>query len=153
MDIELFYDKIFRYCYYRIGDKATAEDLTQETFLRFLNADSRMPERYLYTIAKNLCIDEYRKTRPILTDETGDESSELPGADVTESLVDRMTILNAMEQMPEEEREVLILRYVNDEPVSAICALTGLSRFAVYRRCRDAAARLKEFLGKENYEG
>ena len=153
MDIELFYDKIFRYCYYRTGDKTTAEDLTQETFLRFLNSDSRMPERYLYTIAKNLCIDEYRKTRPILTDEAGSEADEIPGPDETESMVDRMTILNAMEQMPEEEREVLILRYVNDESVSDICVLTGLSRFAVYRRCKEAANRMKELLGKENYEG
>ncbi len=153
MDIELFYDKIFRYCYYRIGDKTAAEDLTQETFLRFLNSDSRMPERYLYTIAKNLCIDEYRKTRPILTDEAGSEADEIPGPDETESMVDRMTILNAMEQMPEEEREVLILRYVNDESVSDICVLTGLSRFAVYRRCKEAANRMKELLGKENYEG
>ena len=153
MDIELFYDKIFRYCYYRIGDKTTAEDLAQETFLRFLNSDSRMPERYLYTIAKNLCIDEYRKTRPILTDEAGSEADEIPGPDETESMVDRMTILNAMEQMPEEEREVLILRYVNDESVSDICVLTGLSRFAVYRRCKEAANRMKELLGKENYEG
>lgn len=153
MDIELFYDKIFRYCYYRTGDKTTAEDLTQETFLRFLNSDSRMPERYLYTIAKNLCIDEYRKTRPILTDEASSEADEIPGPDETESMVDRMTILNAMEQMPEEEREVLILRYVNDESVSDICVLTGLSRFAVYRRCKEAANRMKELLGKENYEG
>ncbi|MCR4597126.1 MAG: RNA polymerase sigma factor [Lachnospiraceae bacterium] len=153
MDIELFYDKIFRYCYYRIGDKTTAEDLTQETFLRFLNSDSRMPERYLYTIAKNLCIDEYRKTRPMPTDEAGSEADEIPGPDETESMVDRMTILNAMEQMPEEEREVLILRYVNDESVSDICVLTGLSRFAVYRRCKEATNRMKELLGKENYEG
>lgn len=153
MDIELFYDKIFRYCYYRIGDKATAEDLTQETFLRFLNSDSRMPERYLYTIAKNLCIDEYRKKLPVPVDEMGEESSEIPGTDATESMVDRMTILNAMEQLPEEEREILILRYVNDESVSDICVLTGLSRFAVYRRCKEAADRMKKLLGKENYEG
>lgn len=63
MDIEQYYDKIYRYCFFKVNNRSLAEDLTQETFLRFLNSDSRQPERYLYTIAKNLCIDEYRKNR------------------------------------------------------------------------------------------
>ena len=64
MDIEEQYDKIFHYCYYRIRDKNVAEDITQEVFLRFYNSnyvEQQKEIRYLYTIARNLCIDEYRK--------------------------------------------------------------------------------------------
>ena len=64
MDIEEQYDKIFHYCYYRIRDKNVAEDITQEVFLRFYTSnyvEQQKEIRYLYTIARNLCIDEYRK--------------------------------------------------------------------------------------------
>jgi len=59
------YDKIYKYCYFKVKDKQTAEDLTQETFLRYFSQKSYInkgkPLAYLYTIAKNLCIDFYRK--------------------------------------------------------------------------------------------
>ena len=66
MDIEEQYDKIFRFCYYRVHNTDTAPDLTQETFLRFMNSsyEERGEQlRFLYTIARNLCIDESRKTK------------------------------------------------------------------------------------------
>ena len=37
MDIEEYYDKIYRFCYYKVQSKELAEDLTQETFLRFFD--------------------------------------------------------------------------------------------------------------------
>ncbi len=45
MDIEEQYDKIYRFCYYRVKNKETAEDLTQETFLRFLKAPMKSAAR------------------------------------------------------------------------------------------------------------
>ena len=39
MDIEEQYDKIYHYCYFRLYDKQLAQDITQETFLRFLQRD------------------------------------------------------------------------------------------------------------------
>ena len=59
MNLEEQYDKIFRYLYFHLHDKHTAEDLTQETFLRFLKSRTYQDEnrqlQYLYTIARNLC--------------------------------------------------------------------------------------------------
>ena len=65
IDINEQYDKIYRYIYFRLKNQHIAEDLTQETFLRFLENDSYREKgrqlAYLYTIARNLCIDEFRK--------------------------------------------------------------------------------------------
>ena len=67
MDIEEQYDKIYRYCYFKLYDKQLAQDITQETFLKFfrqnLNLDSTKVLPYLYTIAKNLCVDSFRKKK------------------------------------------------------------------------------------------
>ena len=61
MDIEEQYDKIYRYCYFKLYDKQLAQDITQETFLRFYRQGLRLDRNkvlpYLYTIAKNLCVD------------------------------------------------------------------------------------------------
>ena len=69
MDIESYYDKIYKYIYFKVNNKTQAEDLTQETFLRFMKSECNEPERYLYTIAGNLCIDEYRRIKPVFTED------------------------------------------------------------------------------------
>ena len=65
--LEEQYDKIYRYCYFHVKDQYLAEDLTQETFFRYYRQEGvriRVQEMaYLYTIARNLCIDHYRKTK------------------------------------------------------------------------------------------
>ncbi len=144
MDIENYYDKIYRYCRFRVNDKSLAEDLTQETFLRFLNSSPDEPERYLYTIARNLCIDEYRKNHEDSFDDMDEPSSD----GFEDHLIGSITLRRALEKLSDEERDMLILRYVNGESVQEISKLTGLSRFAVYRRCMDAKKRLSDLLGE-----
>ena len=68
LDLSDQYDKIYRYCLFRLRDPDLAEDLTQETFLRFYRQISYEEEgkalAYLYTIARNLCLDAVRRARP-----------------------------------------------------------------------------------------
>ncbi len=65
IDLEAQYDKIYRYCYFKLHSREAAEDITQETFLRFLQSESYQEKgkslAYLYTIARNLCINNFRK--------------------------------------------------------------------------------------------
>lgn len=80
-DIEEQYDKIYRYCYFRLRSRERAEDITQETFLRFWERkeyqDTGKALRYLYTIARNLCIDDCRRRqRELVSQELLDERME-----------------------------------------------------------------------------
>lgn len=94
MDLEEQYDKIYRYCYFKVRHCQTAEDITQETFLRFfnkqlsLNSDKELP--YLYTIARNLCIEEYRKGSKEKSCEINEELS----YDPTQEWIDSIAIKN-----------------------------------------------------------
>ncbi|MEE0916841.1 MAG: RNA polymerase sigma factor, partial [Bacteroidales bacterium] len=132
MDIEEQYDKIYRYCYFKMYDDQIAQDITQETFLRFckqglnLGSDKELP--YLYTIAKNLCIDHFRRR----TVESLEEITEEVIDDPTEDLISNLTLRMTISKLPEDEQELIFLRYVNEISVTAICKITGLSRFAVY---------------------
>lgn len=144
--LEEQYDKIYRYCYYKLKQRELAEDITQETFLRFLNQ-----ERYrdigfhlpcLYRIAHNLCVDEFRRKKPVGL--LGEEMVE----DVTaqERMFSVVSVRMALAALDEEEREMILLRYVNEEPVSVICELFHLSRYAVYRKTTKALKKLKKEL-------
>ena len=110
MDIEEQYDKIYHYCYFKIYDKQLAQDITQETFLRFykqeLNFDSSKHLPYLYTIARNLCIDEFRKKAIESLENFQDEAI----YDPCEEWVDNLTLRTIIQKMPLEEQELIFLR-------------------------------------------
>ena len=151
MDIKEQYDKIYRYCYFKMYDDQIAQDITQETFLRFckqglnLGSDKELP--YLYTIAKNLCIDHFRKrtveSLEVITEEVID--------DPTEDLISNLTLRMTISKLPEDEQELIFLRYVNEVSITTICKITGLSRFAVYRKLSKSLKWLKEELLKEGF--
>ncbi len=151
MDIEEQYDKIYRYCYFKLYDDQIAQDLTQETFLRFckqglnLGSDKELP--YLYTIAKNLCIDHFRQR----TVESLGEITEEMIDDPTEDWISNLTLRMTISTLPEDEQELLFLRYVNEISITTICKITGLSRFAVYRKLSKSLKWLKEKLLKEGF--
>ena len=140
MDIEEQYDKIYHYCYFKIYDKQLAQDITQETFLRFykqeLNFDSSKHLPYLYTIARNLCIDEFQ-----------DEAI----YDPCEEWVDNLTLRTIIQKMPLEEQELIFLRYVNEISITSICSIMGISRFAIYRKLSKSLKWLKQELRKEGF--
>ena len=151
MDIKEQYDKIYRYCYFKMYDDQIAQDITQETFLRFckqglnLGSDKELP--YLYTIAKNLCIDHFRKR----TVESLEEITEEVIDDPTEDLISNLTLRMTISKLPEDEQELIFLRYVNEVSITTICKITGLSRFAVYRKLSKSLKWLKEELLKEGF--
>lgn len=133
MDIEEQYDKIYRFCFWKVHNRELAEDLTQETFLRYLSNphDKQGKEmQYLYTIARNLCIDEWRRM-----EDSSDPEGEISDNGAASDAMDYMVQINQiLDKLSSEDREILILRFVNEEPLTSICKVTGLSRFALYRR-------------------
>lgn len=148
MDLEEQYDKIYRYCYFKVHQRETAEDITQETFLRFCESSDYVNEgkamQYLYTIARHLCVDEYRRRKTeALEEETGGYAED--------NIATRISVRMALSELDETDRELLLLRYVNEVPVSVICKLYGISRFAVYRKISRAVKNLKAKLGKEDF--
>ncbi|TCL58066.1 RNA polymerase sigma-70 factor (ECF subfamily) [Kineothrix alysoides] len=160
MDIEEQYDKIYRYCYFKLLQQHIAEDITQETFLRFLESatyrNTGQVLQYLYTVARNLCIDEYRRKAYELL--PGDEEGhhrrihDRTEPDMEEKLLTSIVVREALEDLCEEDRELMLLRYVNEVPVSVISRLLGISRFAVYRRTQAILKSLQDKLGKEDFQ-
>ncbi len=142
LDIDREYDRIYRYCYYRLRSREEAEDVTQETFLRYFASDTYQDTgrtlQYLYTIARNLCIDERRRplTQPLPEDLPSEEGDPLDAA----------ALRSELNRLSPEDRELVLLRYVNEVPMNVLCKLYGVSRFALYRRLQDLLKRLRQRL-------
>lgn len=149
MDYDAQYDRIYRYCYYKVKDKNLAEDITQETFLRFLASgysEQGKKIHYLYTIARNLCIDHYRgnTSRAAVSIDEGSPAAETSGFE--EEVVLQSDIRKALSGLSEEDREILLLKYANEEKDTVICRLFGISRFSLYRRLHRLQKNLREQL-------
>ena len=113
--VRRYYPVILRYCRYHLAQKEDAEDLTQETFVRFFAALPGYHHRgralnYLYTVSGNLCRDYYRtaEKRPVsLEEEEGRQERSLP----MDRIPDRIDLMHALSRLPEEYREVVILHF------------------------------------------
>lgn len=151
MNIEENYDKIYRFCYLRVKKRDVAEDLTQETFLKYLEHpqyhSTEKTLRILYTIAGNLCTDHFRKYVP---DELAEEYS---SEDDTEGEVfTKISLTQALEKLSQEDREIVLLRFVNETPIEVIGKLYNMSRFSVYRRIKRILSTLKNELESEELQ-
>lgn len=151
MDYEAQYDKIYRYCYFKLNNAAVAEDITQETFLRFLESSTYQESgkglNYLYTIAKNLCIDEYRRR---VTEELPED---LPEEGVEERMIESLSMRLALARLTPMERELVLLRFVNEVPVKVICELQECSRFALNRKLKQVLKKLRGYLEEGSQKG
>ena len=150
MDYETQYDKIYRYCYYKVNNATVAEDITQETFLRFFENRTYQENgkglNYLYTIARNLCIDEYRKR---VTEELPENQEQMGSAGMEEGIVEGMVMRQALAKLSPMERELILLRFVNEVPVKVICKLYECSRFSLNRRIKQVLKKLRGYLSEE----
>jgi RNA polymerase sigma factor (sigma-70 family) len=119
-----YQDKIFRYAYYRLGDRHRAQDLTHDVFIRALkNIDNfhwqgRDPGAWFMTITKNLVADHVKSGRYRLEVTTDDvaRAGDAPST-IGDPVADTLAYLDAKQldalllKLSDEQREVLILRF------------------------------------------
>lgn len=118
-------DKIYRYVYLNTSDPYLSEDITSETFLRIWKNWKKIKldfmQALLYKTAKNILIDHYRKHKngkKVSLEETVEKGIE-PSYD--EDLIEKIhndenirKINDAIKTLPDNLKEVLILRFIND---------------------------------------
>ncbi|MDE6388388.1 MAG: RNA polymerase sigma factor [Lachnospiraceae bacterium] len=173
IDVEEQYDKIYRYCYFKLHHQQTAEDITQETFLRYFQKyrceKKDEPLKYLYTIARNLCIDEYRRQSSLqevvcrkdfehvcAEKHRFVQKDSMPGESMCHDMQEnqilmKLTVRAVLSELQQEEQELLLLRYVNEVPVAAIGQIFGMSRFAVRRRLLTVEKKFRKLLEREGF--
>ncbi|MBQ0828919.1 ECF subfamily RNA polymerase sigma factor, BldN family [Streptomyces tagetis] len=151
-------DTVYRYIYYRVGGKATAEDLTSETFLRALRRigtftwQGRDFGAWLVTIARNLVADHFKSSRFRLEITTGEmldanEVERSPEDSVLESL-SNAALLDAVRRLNPQQQECVTLRFLQGLSVAETARVMGKNEGAIktlqYRAVRTLARLLPE---------
>lgn len=126
-----FSDAIFRHCYFRLSSRERAKDLTQETFVRtwkYVSSGNGIENMraFLYRVANNLIIDEYRKKKESSLDALKEEGSEVSVEDSgrIRDRIDGKITLTMLSRIDEKYRNALIMRYIDDLSPEEIAAVT-----------------------------
>jgi RNA polymerase sigma-70 factor (ECF subfamily) len=149
LELEDQYDKIYKYCFFKVKNKDIAEDLTQETFLKYFSQTSYINRgkqlAYFYTIAKNQCTDYFRKQQPVYYEENQ------AAVDKITSIENNLATKQAVNLLTKELQEIILLRFSNELGIGEIATFLGISRFSVYRKINTALKELKWILREEDY--
>lgn len=158
--IGMYYEDILRYCIYHAPDKTAAEDAVQETFLKVIRYMPDYRHRgkfraFLYKVAANTCKDQWRKcTKEEWFDtDTGSIEKKLPeemiyletGYAKTEGDIN---FLRLIRKLPEDQREVVYLKYAQELSFREIAEILGIPARTVQSRLRIALKKLRKKEGK-----
>jgi RNA polymerase sigma-70 factor (ECF subfamily) len=132
---------VYRFVYYRVGSVALAEDLTSECFFRALRSMGSFRWQgkdfgaWLMTIARNLTTDHFKAGRTRLEFATEDmsphdRSTEGPEGSVLAALTNE-TLLSALTELPHEQQECLIMRFLQGLSIAETAQVLGRSEGAV----------------------
>ena len=151
-----YVDVVFRYLYHRVGDRATAEDFTSETFVRALRRidslsfQGRDVGAWLVTIARNIVLDHVKSSRYRLEVSTADMRDADRATDGPEDAVlQRLTnaeLMAGVQQLSEDQRECLVLRFLHGLSVAETAAAMGKKDGAIKALQHRAVRRLASLL-------
>lgn len=144
--------KIFRFVWYEVRDKQTAEDLTQVTFLRLwkainsYDADKGSFPSFTFAIARNLIIDWQRKKRAVSLEAIGEveQRDEVIDRMIQHDVVDR--VRQALAMLPAEDRQLVTLRHFEEVPYEEIANIVGKQEGAVRVKLHRILRQLKDIL-------
>jgi RNA polymerase sigma-70 factor (ECF subfamily) len=154
---DMHVDRVYRHVYYRVGNEADAEDLTQQVFLKAWQAIHRYKKTtspfiaWLMTISHNLVVDFYRtkKDKAYLEAEVlaNDSASSLEQA--TEISFEQQHLRRAILQLGGDEQQVVILRFMESFEFAEIASVLKKKEGNVRVILHRALVKLRNILEKE----
>ena len=152
-----YVDQIFRYIFYKVGDFSEAQDLTGQTFLRaFENIDVyEMRDvsfsSWLYRIAHNLVVDHFRKASR-RENVSIEEEPHIPATDNAiesiEESIDSQALCEALQKLTHNQREVIILKFIDNLSNAQVAEIMGISVGAVKSTQKRALLALHRILSQ-----
>ena len=154
-DIETLYaqysSKVMGYIHARVRNRADAEDLCSDVFEKVqrkmgdFDPSKASVSTWVFTITRNTVIDYYRRTRP--TEEPDENLAD--NTEIDEGLLNSESLselAGALRALPEEMRDIIVLRYYDGKPLTEIAEMMGLSYGAVKLRHQSALAKMRKAL-------
>ena len=144
---DAFYPKLYRYAFIRLGRKAEAEDIVGQVFLEAVRQIDRFQYTgrpvlaWLYRIEHNLVYDRLKQAGRAPEPEEAATREQIAGP---EALIANIDLLNALNELSDEQRDVIILRFYLSMSAQEAGALIGKSPAAVFSLQARAIVNLRE---------
>ena len=144
-----YYGKVMGYILARIRNRADAEDITADVFekvqrkLADFDPAKASVSTWIFTITRNTVIDHYRRSKP--TEELDEDLSD--SLEIDEDMLNTETLselAGALRALPEELRDLIVLRYYDGKPLTEVAEIMGLSYGAVKLRHQSALVKLRK---------
>lgn len=158
--INRYKDKVYTAVYMLVKDKYLAEDIFQDAFLKMIKTikEGRYAEQgkflpWAIRVAHNLCMDHFRRTKqqiPVTLPDGQDIAVLFGAGDMASDGIERRqvheSVRKLVEDLPEEQREVIVLRIYSDLSFKEISELTGVSINTALGRMRYALINLRRLI-------
>jgi RNA polymerase sigma-70 factor, ECF subfamily len=153
---EAYFDRVYRFIFFRVTDDHIAEDLASQVFLKAWENLHRYHPRgpflaWLYAIARNTVIDNYRTRKQVVS---LDEAAPIAAQD--DKLDDRMqfqfevqSLREAMQHLTSEQQEVIMLKFMADYDTAQIAKEMGKTEGAIRALQMRALQALARVMSKE----
>lgn len=157
---------LFSFAYRMLGEPPLAEEVVQEAFTRVVRSPPDLGRgtkfsTFLYSVCRNLCIDEVRKRRVRRHAPLNDPSGQGDGRSLEERIAHEgpptdapamnreigHRIEEALAELPDEQKEVFLLREFSEMPFAEVARTVGCSENTAKSRMRYALERLRVLLG------
>ncbi len=157
---EEYQDAIFRFTLFRVGSRSIALDITQDTFIRLWGHLAKggvieHEQAFIYRIAKNAVIDYYKKSKSSSLDslvEGGFEPETNIHTDEILTNDDIKMVQGLLEDLDEESKQIIFLRYTEEKPIEEIAILFGKSTNAMTVRIHRIIQKLKSRYQETHYD-
>ena len=154
---ELYFDKIYRFAFFRVSHKEVAEDITEEVFIRAFTSLSSLDkassfESWLYQIARNRIIDYYRAKKLLLPIDDLENTLEYE-TNIIDSVnlqFDQKIFLKVLRELPEDQQTMIRLKFYEDLSNTEIADLTGKTEGSIRVIQHRALTKLKELIDAYN---
>jgi RNA polymerase sigma-70 factor (ECF subfamily) len=167
--VKRYQGPLYNFALRHLRNPSSAEEVVQDAFVRLVQnaSDFKHEARFstwMFTIVRNLCIDQIRKQSlrrhpsleepkraeegegPTLGEQTADSRANVERTAVSTEIRERL--MQAVAQLPDEQREVFLMREVSNLPFKEIAEIVGIPENTVKSRMRYALERLQAALSE-----
>lgn len=157
--VELHWQPLYRYIYYKVRNKEVTEELTQETFIKVITYLPKFEERgipfrsFIIRVAANIITDYWRKhargkevlpLTDIVSLSSNDSLDELAVLEERKSIIDA-----AIRQLPDEQRYVVILRLIEGRPIKEVAIMMQKTEGALKMLQQRALQNIRKYLAAQ----
>ncbi len=152
-----FSDPIFRHCLFKISDRELAKDLTQEVFTRawkYISSSGNKVNNikaFLYRVANNLVVDEYRKKKGVSLDKLMEDGFDVSTGEEKRiyDILDGRQAVQVLDKVDPKYREVIMMRYIDGLLPKEIALILNESENSVSVRINRGLKKAKKLLNCE----